>query len=130
MSSKTKIEIPAFRLPSVLAAFRMFSGDRPTMLSYRMGRILAPVSELHEKMIERLRPYLADNGALRPVQDEDNPDGLTQEDMDQVDEILNETLTFHVRPISLKEIDEAGLVVRGDDDTIIPFLVREGFINP
>lgn len=117
---RTETTIPAKALGLVGMAFHQLKGDRPVMLSYRIGRIMETAGEMQRAMIERLQPYM-EGGQLREER--------TPEEEQQVQEILEEEITLHIPVISIGELEEAGLTVKGEDDTVLTFLIQHGILS-
>lgn len=121
MSDRTEITVPAKVLGLIPLAISKIEGDRPVMLSFRLGRVVKPAQELQEAFVQRLRPF------IDPVSPDRLRADLTEEEREQVEEILGEEITFEVPVIGLPELEEAGLTV--PDETVLTFLHDIGVLS-
>lgn len=121
MSKRKEVTIRADRLGLALVAFDRLKGDKPVMLSYRIGRVVETLQEMQQQFVERLKPYLTEEGALR----EDLDDEVR---VKVADDILGEELMLNIPMVSLSDLHEAGVYVEGDD-TVVTFLIQHGLLS-
>lgn len=117
-----EVNLPAKVLGLVLEAFNRIQGDRPVMLSTRLGKIVVQAQEMNEKFLERVKPYIEVSEGGKGVLRED----LSDEEQAKVDEIFNEELTLRIPKVGLSELGEAGLTV--PDDAVLIFLLEQGLL--
>jgi len=121
LSKRKEVTIRADRLGLALVAFDRLKGDKPVMLSYRIGRVVETLQEMQQQFVERLKPYLTEEGALR----EDLDDEVR---VKVADDILGEELMLNIPMVSLSDLHEAGVYVEGDD-TVVTFLIQHGLLS-
>ena len=115
------VHTTARNLGLITQALRMMQGKKPLMLSYKFGRIQAPVTTLHRELIGQLRPYTDEQGTLR--------DDLTEEETAKVEALVDEEVEFEIPSVSISDLAAAcanGALLELDDDSVLVYLVEVG----
>jgi len=103
----------------IIRAFNMIEGSRSLSLSYKLGRILAPVSMLQQAFLARLKPYVGPGGHLK--------ENLTPEQELEAQSLVEEEMEIEIPSLSITEfLAHPGLTVK--DDTVLPYLVDIGIL--
>ena len=108
------VTMRAGQLAGVTESFKALEGARPIQLSYMISKIITETDEAHGIMVERLRPFL-------------NEDGSVQTDEPKALELLNEMVTVSVPVITIDALEQAGLKVT--DDLALAFLMARGIVT-
>ena len=116
MASHTVTLGPLDLAPGI-ESFGKLVGDRPVMLSYKISKVIEELSTLRDTFLERVRPYLDDQGHVRS--------DLTEEETPLFEEIINEKLQVELPEIQLTEL--GSLTV--SDDAAIFHLTRTGIVT-
>ena len=121
---KHTVTVKARHLGLIIQAFNQIQGEKPIMLSYKFGRIVEPVQMLQKTFIDRIRPFLNDDGSIK--QD------LGDEDKAAVEALVDEELEFEVPTVTILDIAGAISVTGGSltvgDDSVLVYLVDIGVI--
>ena len=113
------ITIEARHFGLILRAFNMIEGRRSLALSYKLGRILAPITGLQTEFLERIKPFVGAGGHLR--------EDITDEEKAEVETLIVEEIEIEIPEITIQEFtNHVGLTIQ--DDTVLPYLVDVGVI--
>lgn len=116
---KKSIVVKAGIIILVQKALTGLKGDRPVMLSRRIGMVREELQALQNPLTERAAPYITSDGAAKK--------DLEEEEVERFEEILNEDLTMEIPVITLSELSDAGITV--EDDSILSFLIELGIVE-
>lgn len=114
------VRFEAKHLGYIVQALSEIKGDKPILLSYKLGEILRPVKKLQGELQEELKPFLRATGAMRTE--------LTEEENELLLEILNrEVMLKEIPVVNLSDLFEAN--VRMGRDDALPYLIEMGVLG-
>jgi transcriptional regulator with XRE-family HTH domain len=105
----------------IIRAFGALKGDKPILLSYKIGEILRPIREQQNLLQERLQPFLRATGVLRSE--------MSDEENEALMEVLDTEIELADIPtITVDELLSSNLKI--EEDGVIQFLVDVGVVAP
>ena len=109
-----EVELKAGQLSRVTQAFEALQGPKPIQLSYTIGKILTEADTAHNIMLEKLQPFIAEDGTVAT----DNEEAMA---------VLSEPVTLYVPALSVADLQAADLKVT--DDIAFAFLTLTGIVS-
>lgn len=111
------LNLKALDLAPAIESFAKLGGDRPVMLSYRIGKVVEELDALRQAFMERIQPYVDERGCISA--------DLNDDELSVVTSILEEELVFDGPEITLEEL--SSLTV--SEDAAIFHLTRTGIVS-
>lgn len=121
MSNTREVIVETRQLGVILKALSCIGGKKSVALSYALGRTLLDVQKEQVAFVSQLQQYIDS--------DKDGTQALTDEQQQELQEIISSSVTLTVPEIALGDILNAGDGIVISNDTALPYLVDVGILK-